>query len=106
MSRSFGVPGSPLTEKNGESHCSASVKPVPAGNEMRCMAVPPKLWAVPPRKGSPAKAPGAKTCPGTKACSYACRAWLPAEEKYATPLAFTLSTACAMTPSWYMGAST
>ena len=51
MSRSVGVPGGPLTEKKGDSHCRTIVERLPNGPEMRCMVVPPKLWAVPARPG-------------------------------------------------------
>ena len=62
------MPGEPLTEKNGESHCRTSVKELPAGPVMRCMVVPPKLWGVPPSKLLP-NVPAGRNVPGTNACS-------------------------------------
>ena len=71
------------------------------------MAVPPKSWAVPPRNAAlpPRRVRRPKTCPGTNGCSYAWRAWLPADEKYATPDATTSFTAWAMMPSWNIGSA-
>ena len=48
-STSVRVPGGPLTEKNGESHCSTMVKLVPPPSVKVWNGVLPKLWAVPPR---------------------------------------------------------
>ena len=44
--------------------------------------------------------------PGTNALSYAMRAALPADEKYAAPEATTSFTALAMMPSWNIGSVT
>ena len=47
MSRSFGDPAPPLTEKKGESHCKERRNPEPSGTVMLWKkSPPPKSWAV------------------------------------------------------------